>query len=72
MRSRPLARSGAWSLAGRPRPGRTAASVRGATCARRHLDPVPVRAADAGDGSDSRARMRGLIASARIEDGNRP
>ncbi len=72
MRSRAVARLGAWSLAEGLRAGRTPVSFRGAMCIRGRLDPVPVGAADTGDGGNSRARMRGLIASARIEDGNRP
>lgn len=64
-----VVRTGACLVVEGPRSARMPVPAPCAMCARPRPDPGSV---GAGDYSDSRARMRGLIASARIEDGNRP
>lgn len=72
MRFSSVARLGARTPGRGPGAIREADFAHGAVGVRPFRDPAVIRAAGAGDGGDSRARMRGLIASARIEDGNRP
>lgn len=72
MRPSAVVRTGACLPVEGPGSARMAVPAPRVECAGPRRDRGSVRAVGAGDYSDSRARMRGLIASARIEDGNRP